>query len=72
MAQNNVVFDAEFWRRKEFCNNLTCPGHKSGFPVYHYPKVLLKFYLLNRQELNEFWQCCVRDQSVLHAESVNG
>ena len=65
MAQNNtVVSDAELWCRKEFCDNLTCQGHKSGFAVYHYPKTLLKFYLLNRQELNEFWQCCVKDQEI--------
>ena len=65
MAQNNdVVFDAEFWGYKEFCDNLTCPSHQSGFPVYYYPKDSLRFYLLDQRELNEFWKCCVRDQEI--------
>ena len=64
MAQSIDFFDTTFWHKKEFCDNLTCRGHKPGVTVYIYPKSNIKFYLLNRQQLNEFWKCCVEDQKV--------
>ena len=31
-------------------------------PVHIYRESNIKFYLFNRKQLNEFWQCCVEDK----------
>ena len=64
MATCIDFFHLTFWHRKEFCDNLTCKGHDPPLPVHIYPEIKIKFYLLNRKQLNEFWQCCVEDKKV--------
>ena len=64
MATCIDFFHSTFWLRKEFCDNLTCKGHNPTLPVHIYRENNIKFYLFNRKQLNEFWQCCVEDQKV--------
>ena len=46
----------------EFCVNLTCQGHKPPLQVNIEKETSTMFYGLNRQQLNDFWQSCIRDQ----------
>ena len=64
MARCIDFFNATFWLRKKFCDNLTCKGHNPGLIVHSYPESNIKFYLFNRKQLNEFWQCFVEDKKV--------
>ena len=46
----------------EFCVNLTCQGHKPPLQINVEKETGTMFYTMNRQQLNNFWQCCIRDQ----------
>ena len=47
---------------KRICDNLTCQGHDPPLQINIEKESGIKFYTMNRQQLNEFWQCCIRDQ----------
>ena len=46
---------------KEFCVNCACKGHNPPIKVNVDERGCL-YYLMNRQQLNEFWMCCLNDQ----------
>ena len=62
MARHIDFFRLTYRARKEFCDNLTCIGHDPPLQVNIERESGIKFYTMNRKQLNEFWQCCVRDQ----------
>ena len=62
MARHIDFFGLTYRARKEFCNNLTCKGHDPPLQINIERESGIKFYTMNRKQLNEFWQCCVRDQ----------
>ena len=46
--------------RKKCCN-CCCKGHQPGFQTF-VDDFGLKYYLLNREQLNEFWACTIGEQ----------
>ena len=62
MAKEKEFYYLTFRDYKEFCDNLTCPGHKPPLQINVEKETGNKFYTMNRLQLNEFWQCCLRDQ----------
>ena len=62
MAKEREFYCLTFRDYKEFCDNLTCPGHKPPLQINVEKETGTKFYTMNRLQLNEFWQCCLRDQ----------
>ena len=62
MARHIDFFRLTYQARKEFCDNVTCKGHDPPLQINIERESGIKFYTMNRKQLNEFWQCCVRDQ----------
>ena len=62
MAKEKEFYYLTFRDYKEFCDNLTCQGHKPPLQINVEKESGIKFYTMNRLQLNEFWQCCLRDQ----------
>ena len=65
MAKAREFYYLTFRDYKEFCDNLTCQGHRPPLQVNIEKEKGIKFYTMNRLQLNEFWQCCLRDQQAL-------
>ena len=55
MVRNSEFYYLTFRDYKEFCDNLTCPGHKPPLQVNVEKETDIKFYTMNRLQLNEFW-----------------
>ena len=62
MAREKEFYYLTFRDYKEFGDNLTCQGHKPLLQINVEKETGAKFYTMNRLQLNEFWQCCLRDQ----------
>ena len=56
MAKEREFYCLTFRDYTEFCDNLTCPGHKLPLQINVEKETGTKFYTMNRLQLNEFWQ----------------
>ena len=62
MASHIDFFRLTFRSRKDFCDNVTCEGHDPPLQINIEKESGIKYYTMNRKQLNEFWECCLRDQ----------
>ena len=55
---------------KEVCVNCTCKGHNPPLKV-NVDESSCFYYLMNRQQLNEFWMCCLNEQRYFCSETCD-
>ena len=64
-------FDAQEVGTRKECARLSCDGKHTEFTLFFHKKNNQFFYCLNRKQLEECWECIVKDQEVFCPEKCN-
>ena len=64
-------FEAGIIGKRVECDRLSCVGKHTEFTLFFHKINNTSSYCLNRKQLEEYWQCIVKDQEVSCPEKCN-
>ena len=64
-------FDAQVVGTEKECDKLSCDGKNTEFSLLFHKVNNEYFYCLNRKQLDEYWECIVKDQEIFCSEKCH-
>ena len=64
-------FDAQVVGTQKECDKLSCDGKHTEFSLLFHKINNEYFHCLNRKQLDEYWECIVKDQEILCSEKCH-
>ena len=64
-------FDAQVVGTQKECDILNCDGKLTEFTLFFHKVNNEYFYCLNRKQLDEYWECIVKDQEIFCSEKCH-